>query len=722
MRGVWRFGPFTVQGNPSYLRQGNELIKLSQRQLAALLVLLEADGAIVCKEKFFESIWNEVYVEKGNLTQTIFLLRRTLGRRADGGEYIETLFRQGYRLVATCEEERFVPAPDPPPSAVAARSEDLPILEFAALQPEAPPLGRSRWLSYMGEVRRHPWRIGVMLLICATFGGAGRVTMEARRHPRLIRAVRLTNDGLYKEALAPLLTDGPRLYFTEISGNRNVLAEVSVWGGATTRYPAPTEASTATALSRFHAGILFDSTWEGGAEQPLIMRPDSGGEGQRLGNVRGHGAAWSPDGRHLAITSGHEVWITDKEGEAPRRLLRVEGVPYWPAWSPGGQRLRFSVDTGGAGQSLWEMDAKSGSELRPVLANSEHANQACCGRWSEDGRWFVFVVQTLCSSSLWLLDERGSFQRRQFEIASGPLDYWRAPLISADNKHIYAVGEQARGALMWYDERSRQWAEARNTPSVDTISFSRDGQWMAYSLFPEGSIWRSRRDGSARLQLSILGEMGRFPQWSPDGSRILYMGGRPGEPWRLREVAAAGGTPRTVLPEGTSQGAGTYSPNGERVIFGPVIAYGVDAQKSPGIRVVNLRTGSVEKLPQSDGLWIARWSPDGRYVAAASADRQRVMLFDWKANQWSTLADEGVNDIVWSHNGKTLFFDKHNGLEGAVYRADMTDRAVHRFVDLSSVERTGFAGWRLAITADDHVMIVRQAGIVEVYRLDVNLL
>ena len=170
MQGIYRFGPYSVQGNPPNLKQINQELKLPQRQLAALLVLLEADGLVVPKEQFFKQIWNGVFVEEGNLTQTIFLLRRKLGRRADGGEYIETLFRQGYRLGSTYEEQSSLPPPDPRPPVVPVSAEA--VVKGSPPELEAHPL------------RRQPWQFGLALLAVAVLGGAGLRKVESLRRTR----------------------------------------------------------------------------------------------------------------------------------------------------------------------------------------------------------------------------------------------------------------------------------------------------------------------------------------------------------------------------------------------------------------------------------------------------------------------------------------------------------------------------------------------------------
>ncbi len=98
MRQVQEFGHYTLTLHPLRLLRGSEPLKLTQRKLETLALLVCARGETVSKEAFFEKVWGGSSVEDGNLTQTVFLLRKTLGKLPGGGEYIETMPRQGYRL------------------------------------------------------------------------------------------------------------------------------------------------------------------------------------------------------------------------------------------------------------------------------------------------------------------------------------------------------------------------------------------------------------------------------------------------------------------------------------------------------------------------------------------------------------------------------------------------------------------------------------------------
>ena len=94
----YRFGPFLFDRSLNCLTRSGKDVLLTKRQFQALGVLLDAGGDVVSPEVFFEKVWVGTNVEKSSLTQTIFMLRRILGRLPNGESYIETVPKQGYRL------------------------------------------------------------------------------------------------------------------------------------------------------------------------------------------------------------------------------------------------------------------------------------------------------------------------------------------------------------------------------------------------------------------------------------------------------------------------------------------------------------------------------------------------------------------------------------------------------------------------------------------------
>ena len=93
------FGPFGFDRARGTLWQGETLTPVGGRAAALLDALLEADGAVVTRTALMERAWPETIVEDGNLAVQIATLRKVLGRRPDGSEWISTVARVGYRLM-----------------------------------------------------------------------------------------------------------------------------------------------------------------------------------------------------------------------------------------------------------------------------------------------------------------------------------------------------------------------------------------------------------------------------------------------------------------------------------------------------------------------------------------------------------------------------------------------------------------------------------------------
>lgn len=92
------FGPFTLDRDAQSLSSGGKPVAIGQRAIALLEALARADGP-VSKADLIEAAWPGTIVEDGNLTVQIAALRKALGTRPDGGDWIATVPRVGYRLL-----------------------------------------------------------------------------------------------------------------------------------------------------------------------------------------------------------------------------------------------------------------------------------------------------------------------------------------------------------------------------------------------------------------------------------------------------------------------------------------------------------------------------------------------------------------------------------------------------------------------------------------------
>lgn len=102
----YRFGAFMMDATNRVLFVGPRVVPVSEKLFLILLLLLEGDGDLVTRETFFREIWpNESPPSDANLSQHVFLLRRTLAERGDMREYIRTVPGKGYRLGVRIERK-----------------------------------------------------------------------------------------------------------------------------------------------------------------------------------------------------------------------------------------------------------------------------------------------------------------------------------------------------------------------------------------------------------------------------------------------------------------------------------------------------------------------------------------------------------------------------------------------------------------------------------------
>jgi len=92
------FGPFVLDSGRMALLRAGEPVAIGQRGFALLLALAEAND-VVSKSELMEAGWPGTLVEEGTLTVQIADLRKALGTRDDGSEWILPVPRVGYRLV-----------------------------------------------------------------------------------------------------------------------------------------------------------------------------------------------------------------------------------------------------------------------------------------------------------------------------------------------------------------------------------------------------------------------------------------------------------------------------------------------------------------------------------------------------------------------------------------------------------------------------------------------
>lgn len=142
---VWKIGEWTVSPAENTIRRdGEPEVRLPPRLIDALIFFAKHPNVVVTRAELIANLWNRSIVTDQTVTQNIFELRKCLraGRsRAEAIEYIQTVPKRGYRLVAPVElvcaagEQLDAPA-EAEPVAAAAEANAAEPAEAVAAEPE----------------------------------------------------------------------------------------------------------------------------------------------------------------------------------------------------------------------------------------------------------------------------------------------------------------------------------------------------------------------------------------------------------------------------------------------------------------------------------------------------------------------------------------------------------------------------------------------------------
>lgn len=97
----YEFSPFRLDAARRLLLREGESVPLTPKCFELLLALVESSGEVLTKEELIQRIWPDSFVEEGNLTYNISILRKVLGERANEHQYIVTVPGRGYQFVAS---------------------------------------------------------------------------------------------------------------------------------------------------------------------------------------------------------------------------------------------------------------------------------------------------------------------------------------------------------------------------------------------------------------------------------------------------------------------------------------------------------------------------------------------------------------------------------------------------------------------------------------------
>ena len=688
---VLRCGPIEINLEDAEVRRHGIRVKLQEKPFQLLATLVERQGGVVTREELRAKLWaDNTYVDfERSLNVAMTKLRAALGETPENPRYVETVRGRGYRFIApVVKVDREV-------------NGQSPVHENGTRRQPNSPEHVGRWFNPRSAA----------IAACALLSAAAAYfALRPGPEPKVLEYVQITQDGHPK--LGPLMTDGLHVYFVERIGGHLVLARVPVVGGESA-VVLPLDNKKIAAFSPVRPEMLVLEGTE--PEPPLYVHSLATGAERRLGDLKATSAIWSPDGETVLITYGNALFTARNDGSQSRKLIDLPFRPNQLSWSPDGRLLQLQAFAGG----LWECSS-DGQDLHPIQGmESGHAVKDV-GSWTKDGRYYFLSLLRRNRSDLWVLERSSPKPRR---LTSGQLNLTN-PVTSSDGRKLFALGALDRFEFVRYDPASGSLLPYLAGISAEALAFSRDQAWTAYTAYPARTLWRCRADGSERAQLTFPPNETVLPRWSPDGKRIAFMSRPPDGRWKIYTIAPSGGSAEQLVPGDEDAGNPTWSPDGRTLAFAGTPWVHQFAPHSTAIRLLDVNTRKVTTLPDTDGLWAPRWSPDGKFLVAETLDARGLMIYEFATQKWNNLASTGEEMIgysSWSSDSKSVYYNAYSSGAGKIFRADIRTRQPEMVVALKDLDEAETMGRFFTLAPNDTPIVLRDTSIGEIYSLSLHL-
>ena len=529
---IYEFGPFRLEPAERKLLRGCEVVALTPKVFDMLVMLVRNNGHLLEKDELIQLLWPDSFVEEGNLSNNVFMLRKALG---NDHEYIETVPRRGYRFVGAVRQ---FPGAEKSPSEPREFGSAGP----ADRRPVGPvPVGA---LTTVPRPRRRLAMIAGTTLVILAIGAA----VWWRNSPRLpdrSQWVQLTKfpDSVTQPALSPdgrtvafIRGDGtfldPGQIYAKIlpDGQPVQLTHDNVLKMSPTFSPDGARLAYTTVDAQFHWDTSVVPTL-GGEPQPLL-RNASGltwtGPGQVLfseiktgvhmgivasqENRMGARAVYFPDivpgMAHRSYLSADGKWVLLVEMDQdhiwlPCRLVPMDGSSQGryvgplgggctvAAWTPDGKWMYFTSDRGGVNH-IWRQRFPDGRPERVTSGPTEEEGIAMV----PDGRSFVTAV-AVQNTSLWVHDAKGE---RQVSLEGNGYN----PKFTPDGKKLcYTVVKKAANQFAWY--RNPGELRVADLESGDSEPLVPGLPVLEYDISSDGRlVVMSTTDGEGKPRLWVM--------------------------------------------------------------------------------------------------------------------------------------------------------------------------------------------------------------------------
>ena len=291
---------------------------------------------------------------------------------------------------------------------------------------------------------------------------------------------------------------------------------------------------------------------------------------------------------------------------------------------------------------------------------------------------------------------------------------------SAHNRFLVLAGGPWHENVFRFDRMKGQFTAYFDGISARDIDFSPDGRSAVYTDGYDGSLWRYDLEKRRKTRLAGPPFYALLPRWSPDGQWIAMSGSGLEGRWKIYRIPSQGGTPEPLIANDEDAGAPTWSPDGKSLTFAKIDCL---SDEKCGVYQYDLARHSLQMLPGSRGFRTARWSPNGKYIAALRSTDQFLMLFDFATQHWREIYGPVRGDILtWSRDSKCVFGYGPKGDNPGIFRVDVLTGAMEQVADLKGLMPPGrdFLPW-FGLAPDDSLIVSRETGANEIFSVSYQI-
>lgn len=698
----FEFGEFLLDTKEKVLFREGKPVPVTPKTFQLLSALVENHGRLVEKEELMKMVWADSFVEAGNLSFTMRLLRKALGDDTQNPRFIETVPRRGYRFIA---EVRVAAKEN-------ASHDDLPAPVDRPVEekPRPPGSGLNKALLPVFALL-----FAGVILIGFWFFKSKNFSSVAPVLDAPFSSENLSTNG--KVPLAVLSPDGKNVIYTNgMSGDKQ-----SVWlrqletGSNVEIIPPSDEQYFGLALSPDEKTLYFARRSRSFREPTDIYRVSIfGGVPEKI--VTGTELGWmgiSPDGKQISYVRCPQqsdefcsLNVADSADGGNERKILSRPHPFRIGanrFAPDGKSIAFAAGTSVGSSNefeLWEVELDGGGERK--LINEK-----------------LHDIKNLA----WLPDKSGllitasRFPNKNFRIWQVSAGSGEASPLTKDSES-YAVLNMNKDASAIVSTRFKEDFRIKliplENPSLTTTltnasaaSFAPDGRIYFSSIISgNDEIWSINADGSGQRQLTNNAADEFAPFISPDNKTVFFVSNKSGSAqlWRMN----TDGSNQTQITE-TDGGAPVFvSPDGEWVYYRHIL--------TSLLWRISMKSGERQLVLNKEKPRFA-FSPDGSQVAFSEKQGDEriltvVSLPDGQTVKTFRLADRKLilMHIVWMPDGKNLAYITANpGFVNKVLWLHPLDKETPRQIRVLGDEEIT-EGYGLAVSPDGKSFALVQGG------------